>query len=153
MYGVALPPYQPTWQIYLEPKFVGGIHGRLLTAWASAGVFGPVAITSLREISVKNAINDLASKLDPLKFQTKSGADIEHLQTLIDVKTVTIAKLMEIVPTGTVNPTSSLYNTAMYLMAVVLFITLLTNAFMHPVDAKHHMKNMMIKETKLCQYL
>ena len=43
-------------------KFVGGIHGRLLTAWASAGVFGPLAITSLREISVKNAINDFVKK-------------------------------------------------------------------------------------------
>ena len=43
-------------------KFVGGIHGRLLTAWASAGVFGPLAITSLREISVKNAIINLIDK-------------------------------------------------------------------------------------------
>jgi len=33
-------------------RFVGGIHGRLLTAWASAGVVGPVTITSWREISV-----------------------------------------------------------------------------------------------------
>ncbi len=29
-------------------KFVGGIHGRLLTAWSTAGVVGPLAITSLR---------------------------------------------------------------------------------------------------------
>jgi MFS family permease len=121
-------------------RFVGGIHGRLLTAWASAGVFGPVAITSLREISVKNAIDDLVSKIDPSQFQAKFGAGIEQLQTLIDAKTVTIAKLMEIVPVGTIDPTPNLYNTTMYLMAVVLFIALLANAFMHPVDAKHYMK-------------
>jgi MFS family permease len=121
-------------------RFVGGIHGRLLTAWASAGVFGPVAITSLREISVKNAINDLVSKIDPSQFQAKFGAGIDQLQTLIEAKTVTIAKLMEIVPAGTIDPTPSLYNTTMYLMAVVLFIALLANAFMHPVDAKHYMK-------------
>jgi MFS family permease len=121
-------------------RFVGGIHGRLLTAWASAGVFGPVAITSLREISVKNAIDDLVSKIDPSQFQAKFGAGIEQLQTLIDAKTVTIAKLMEIVPAGTIDPTPNLYNTTMYLMAVVLFIALLANAFMHPVDAKHYMK-------------
>ena len=122
-------------------RFVGGIHGRLLTAWASAGVFGPVAITSLREISVKNAIDDLVSKIDPSQFQAKFGAGIEQLQTLIDAKTVTIAKLMEIVPAGTIDPTPNLYNTTMYLMAVVLFIALLANAFLHPVDAKHYMKN------------
>src|SRR5690606_12333690 len=28
-------------------RFVGGIHGRLLTAWSTAGVVGPLAITSL----------------------------------------------------------------------------------------------------------
>jgi MFS family permease len=121
-------------------RFVGGIHGRLLTAWASAGVFGPVAITSLREISVTNAINDLVSKIDPSQFQAKFGAGIDQLQTLIEAKTVTISKLMEIVPAGTIDPTPNLYNTTMYLMAVVLFIALLANAFMHPVDEKHYMK-------------
>ena len=121
-------------------RFVGGIHGRLLTAWSSAGVFGPVAITSLREISVKKAINDLVSKIDPAQFREKFGAGTDHLQTLVEAKTVTIAKLMEIAPAGTIDPTPNLYNTTMYLMAVMLFIALLANAFMHPVDAKHHMK-------------
>ena len=121
-------------------KYVGGIHGRLLTAWASAGVFGPLAITSLREISVKNAINDLVDKIDPAKFQEKFGASIDQLEQLVAAKTVTINKLMEIAPSGTVDPTSGLYNTTMYLMAVVLFVALIMNATMRPVDAKHHMK-------------
>ena len=121
-------------------KYVGGIHGRLLTAWASAGVFGPLAITSLREISVKNAINDLVDKIDPSKFQEKFGASMDQLEQLVAAKTVTINKLMEIAPSGTVDPTSGLYNTTMYLMAVVLFVALIMNATMRPVDAKHHMK-------------
>jgi MFS family permease len=122
-------------------KFVGGIHGRLLTAWASAGVFGPLAITSLREISVKNAINDLKEIVDPAAFQEKFGAGIEQLDQLVKVKTVTINKLMEIAPEGTVDPTSSLYNTTMYLMAVILFVALIANATMRPVNPKHHMKD------------
>jgi len=89
---------------------------------------------------VKNAIDDLVSKIDPSAFQAKFGAGVEQLQILIDANTVTIAKLMEIVPVGTIDPTPNLYNTTMYLMAVVLFIALLANAFMHPVDAKHYMK-------------
>lgn len=121
-------------------KYVGGIHGRLLTAWSSAGVFGPLAITSLREISVKNAINNLVEKIDPSAFQAKFGASIDQLDQLVTAKTVTINKLMEIAPPGTVDPTSSLYNTTMYLMAVLLFIALLANAFMRPVNPKHHMK-------------
>jgi hypothetical protein len=121
-------------------KYVGGIHGRLLTAWASAGVFGPLAITSLREISVKNAINDLIEKIDPVSFQTKFGAGIDQLEQLVAVKTVTINKLMEIAPADTVDPTSGLYNTTMYLMAVVLLVALVMNATMRPVNSKHHMK-------------
>ena len=121
-------------------KYVGGIHGRLLTAWASAGVFGPLAITSLREISVKNAIRDLMEKIDPATFQEKFGAGVNQLDQLVTAKTVTINKLMEIAPSGTVDPTSGLYNTTMYLMAVVLFVALIMNATMRPVDAKHHMK-------------
>ena len=120
-------------------RFVGGIHGRLLTAWSSAGVFGPVAITSLREISVNKAINNLVSKIDPAAFQAKFGAGVDQLNVLVEAKTVTIAKLMEIAPAGTIDPTPSLYNTTMYLMAVVLMIALVANAFMHPVSEKHHM--------------
>ena len=37
-------------------RYVGGIHGRLLTAWATAGVLGPVAITQLRQNSLESAI-------------------------------------------------------------------------------------------------
>ena len=121
-------------------KFVGGIHGRLLTAWASAGVFGPLAITSLREISVKDAINELVTKIDPSAFQAKFGAGIEELDQLVTAKTVTINKLMEIAPDGTVDPTPGLYNTTMYLMAVLLFVALVANAFMRPVNPRHHMK-------------
>ena len=121
-------------------KFVGGIHGRLLTAWSSAGVFGPLAITSLRELSVKNAINDLVAQIEPARFQEKFGAGVEQLDQLVAAKTVTINKLMEIAPPGTVDPTSSLYNTTMYLMAVILFVALVANALMRPVNPKHHMK-------------
>ena len=121
-------------------RYVGGIHGRLLTAWSSAGVFGPVAITSLREISVNKAINNLVSKIDPAIFQAKFGAGVDQLNVLVGAKTVTIAKLMEIAPAGTIDPTPSLYNTTMYLMAVVLMIALVANAFMKPVSVKHHMK-------------
>jgi hypothetical protein len=30
-------------------RFVGAIHGRLLTAWSTAGVLGPLIVTSLRD--------------------------------------------------------------------------------------------------------
>jgi MFS family permease len=121
-------------------RYVGGIHGRLLTAWSTAGVLGPLAITSLRSSASAAAIRALAAKVDPRAFEAEFGAGLDQLQALVAQKTVTIAKLMEIAPAGTVDPTSSLYNTTMYLMAGLLGIALLCNAAMQPVDTRHHMR-------------
>ncbi|MCB2105813.1 MAG: OFA family MFS transporter, partial [Rhodobacteraceae bacterium] len=127
---------------YLADMFgtmhVGGIHGRLLTAWSTAGVLGPLAITSLRQMSVTNAIGDLSAKIDPAVFAEKFGAPIGQLEQLVAAKTVTIAKLMEIAPEGTIDPTPSLYNTTMYCMAALLVVAFFANLFMRPVKEHHH---------------
>src|SRR5579863_1983597 len=86
-------------------RFVGGIHGRLLTAWSTAGVLGPLAITSLRERAVVRAIRNLAAAVDPQQFLDKFHLPIDKLDELVAAKTVTIAKLMEIAPAGTIDPT------------------------------------------------
>jgi len=127
---------------YLADMFgtmhVGGIHGRLLTAWSTAGVLGPLAITSLREMSLNNAINDLVAKIDPAAFAEKFGAPVTQLGELVAAKTVTIAKLMEIAPAGTIDPTPSLYNTTMYVMAGLLVIAFFANLMMKAVKERHH---------------
>jgi len=120
-------------------KYVGGIHGRLLTAWSTAGVLGPLAITSLRESSVNSAINDLVSKIDPAVFQAQFGAGVDQLELLVAQNSVTLSRLMEIAPAGTTDPTSSIYNSTMILMATLLGIALVANALMRPVDPKHHL--------------
>jgi MFS family permease len=121
-------------------KFVGGIHGRLLTAWSTAGVVGPLAITSLRQSAITRAIENLASKADPVAFQQRFGAGIEQLDQLVAAQTVTIARLMEVVPPGTVDPTPSLYNSTMYLMAALLAVGLVSNALMKPVAKSHYLR-------------
>ena len=120
-------------------RYVGGIHGRLLTAWSTAGVLGPLAITSLRDSASTTAINNLSATIDPARFRSTFGAELDQLEQLVDQNTVTIANLMEIAPPGTIDPTSGLYNTTMYLMAALLGIALLANATMKPVNSKHHM--------------
>ncbi|MBL1420680.1 MAG: OFA family MFS transporter [Alphaproteobacteria bacterium] len=120
---------------------VGGIHGRLLTAWSTAGVLGPFAITYLRNMSKDSAIADLASKVDAAAFAEKFGAPLDQLTTLVSANTVTISKLMELAPTGTVDPTSSLYNTTMYAMAGLLVIGLIANYMIKAVGEEHHVEN------------
>ncbi|SNZ19138.1 OFA family MFS transporter [Cohaesibacter gelatinilyticus] len=119
---------------------VGGIHGRLLTAWATAGVLGPFAITYLRNLSLQDAIRDIAAKVSPADFEAKFGAPLSQLSELVTAKSVTIAKLMEIAPAGTVDPTPSLYNTTMYAMAALLVIAFFANLFVSAVRDHHHVE-------------
>jgi MFS family permease len=37
-------------------KFVGGIHGRILTAWSAAGVFGPVLVNYIRQYQIDHGV-------------------------------------------------------------------------------------------------
>ena len=120
-------------------KYVGGIHGRLLTAWSTAGVLGPLAITQLRQKSVEESINELAQKVSPEKFEEFFGESIDKLSILVEQKTVTISNLMEIVPSGTADPSSTLYNSTMYAMAGLLAIAFVSNLLIGPVASKHHM--------------
>jgi hypothetical protein len=99
-----------------------------------------MAITSLREMSVTSAVHDLAKIIDPALFAAKFGAGISELDRLVENKIVTIGKLMEIAPEGTIDPTSTLYNTTMFAMAGLLFIALLANLAVRPVAGKHYME-------------
>ncbi|MBL1319493.1 MAG: OFA family MFS transporter [Methylophaga sp.] len=141
MYGGAFATIPAYLADIFGTKYVGGIHGRLLTAWSTAGVLGPLAITSLRESATAKAIQGLVDKIDPASFQVAFGAGVEQLNSLMEAKTVTIAKLMEIAPAGTVDPTPSLYNQTMYLMAGLLIVAFIANFFMKPVHHSHHMKS------------
>lgn len=122
-------------------KFVGGIHGRLLTAWSTAGVLGPWAITELRESSRRAAIEDLAGKVDPEVFRAQFGAGVDQLQLLMQKETVNIPKLLALAPSGTPDPTITLYNSTMYLMVGLLAIAFIANWLVRPVKAEHHLKN------------
>jgi MFS family permease len=117
---------------------VGAIHGRLLTAWSTAGVLGPWAITALREHSRRQAIDQLARSISPERFAQRFGAGIDQLPQLIEAKTVTIVRLLELAPPGTADPSATLYNTTMYLMAALLAVGFVANALVRPVRAKHY---------------
>ena len=97
-------------------------------------------ITSLREHSVGKAVHGLALKVDPEVFRQTFGASIGKLDELVAKKSVTVSKLMEIAPEGTVDPTSSLYNSTMYAMAALLVIAFFANLAVHPVGEEHYLE-------------
>lgn len=119
-------------------KYVGAIHGRLLTAWSTAGVLGPMAITELRRLSERQGISDLAAIVAPERFAKAFGKPLDDLPELVEKKTVTLAKLFELAPVGTPDPSRTLYDTTMYLMAALLAVGFVANALVRPVDSKYH---------------
>ena len=120
-------------------RYVGAIHGRLLTAWSTAGVLGPWAITALRESAERQAIGKLAQAVTPSEFLARFGAPLDQLPLLVERKTVTIAKLLELAPAGSADPTCTLYNTTMYLRAGLLAAGCMANALVRPVAEKFHL--------------
>lgn len=46
-----------------------------------------------------------------------------------------------VAPAGTVDPTSTLYNTTMYAMAGLLVLAFIANLLVKPVREKHHVEN------------
>jgi len=93
MYGGAFATIPAYLADIFGTRHVGGIHGRLLTAWSTAGVLGPLAITSLRERAMIKAIDELVDKIDPDKFQATFGTGMDQLSQLVSTKTVTIIKI------------------------------------------------------------
>ena len=77
-------------------------------------------MTTLRGNSYVEAATQLAAQCDPETFREQFGAGMDQLDSLIDAKTVTIAKLMDIVPVGTADPTSGIYDSTMFAMASIM---------------------------------
>ena len=120
-------------------RYVGGIHGRLLTAWSVAGVAGPVLVTQLRESARQSALESLAARIPESDFVKAFGTGKASLADLVDTRTVTIQSLLEIAPAGTLDPSNSLYTTALYGMAALLAVALGANLLVRPVHASHYL--------------
>merc|ERR1719502_950361 len=116
------------------PKHVGGIHGRLLTTWSLAGIMGPQTMAGLREKASGRACRELTDAIEPAVFESKFGAPSTQLDVLMSTKTVTLKRLVEIMPPGMQDPTPFLYNESLYTSAGLLVIGFSANHMIRRVD-------------------
>lgn len=99
-----------------------------------------MGLAHLRSYSHDNAIQDLLSSVeeyDALAFDRSFGvpiSDKDAIQKLVDAKTVTIEKLMELAPPGTLDPTPFLYDTTCYVAAGLMSVAALSNLAIRPLD-------------------
>ena len=122
------------------PKYVGPIHGKFLLASSAAALSGPSLLLALRKRSELNAIKDLLEKVNPERFKDFFGVDISHAEELIQAKTLTINKLMTIMPEGVINPSPFIYDSTMYAMAGLMSVAAATHLLVKKVDKKHFEK-------------
>lgn len=122
-------------------KYIGAIHGRFLLASTAAALIGPSILLTLRKMSEQNAIRDLVSKIDPVLFEKTFGAPVSMVDQLVQAKTLSIVKLMEIAPPGIMDPSPFVYNSTMYTMAALMSVAAVSHAMVRPVNAKYFESN------------
>jgi len=115
-------------------KYVGSIHGRMLTASSVAALAGPVVLSQLRSNSERDAIFKLSDQIPANSFESTFGAPKTELDSLVESKSVTIKSLMELVPEGTTDPTPYLYDSTMYTMAGLMGVATLLNRGVKPLS-------------------
>ena len=118
-------------------KYVGPIHGRFLLASTAASLAGPSILLGLRSAAERASIADLVAACDPARFERHFGAPVEAAQSLVEAKTLTIAKLMELAPAGTQDPSPFIYDSTMYTMAGFMAVAAASHWAVGPVDEKH----------------
>ena len=76
-------------------------------------MMGPKLVAYFSARANDAAVRDLAVQVDSAKFEQAFGAGLAQLDQLIEEKTVTIARLMEIAPPGTLDPAPYAFNDAL----------------------------------------
>lgn len=130
-------------------KYIGPIHGRFLLAGSAASLTGPSTLLFLRKRSELIAIDKLLEKIDPEKFKEFFGVDISKANELIEAKTITINKLMNLVPDGVQNPTPFLYESTLYSMAGLMALAAASHCMVRPLNEKYFEKGNLENEQKI----
>mmetsp|Transcript_4935 Transcript_4935/g.8472 ORF Transcript_4935/g.8472 Transcript_4935/m.8472 type:complete len:683 (+) Transcript_4935:204-2252(+) len=129
-------------------KHAGAIHGKALTAWALSAVAGPMGLAYLRSHSYKSAVEDLLQAIDrhdASALERSFGVSINDdvgIQKLMNAKTLTIEKLMELAPEDFVDPSPYLYNTTLYAAAGLMSVAFLSNLAIRPLDLNKELKQL-----------
>ncbi|ETO06799.1 major facilitator superfamily MFS_1 [Reticulomyxa filosa] len=115
----AMPAYESN---LFGRQNVGAIHGRMMTACALSGLAGPRIVTYFNQRKEQQSIRELAQTIDSNTFVEHFGSPIQDIDKLIQTKTVTINKLLNIIPPDAhaIDPTPFLYNDTLYVMSIMM---------------------------------
>ena len=133
--------------VALRPPICGDLFGMrsvgLMSAYQlsvvmPAALIGPQVVAHFRNLSVNEAIAELSSQVPAAEFQSAFGASHDMLPQLVEARTVTINRLMELVPEHTPDPTPFVYDKSLYLCAGLYSLAFLTNATLQQLEKRLH---------------
>lgn len=105
-----------------------------------AALSGPNVLAYLRSSAELEACQELAAGVSASDFEAAFHAPLDELMQLVELKTCTIPRLLELLPEGTLDPTPSLYDGSFLTVAGMLAFAGLANAGIRPVAKKHFLK-------------
>jgi len=91
-------------------------------------------MATLRERASHRACTEVATSIDPAVFQAKFGAPVADLELLMAAKSVTLPRLVALMPPGMQDPTPFLYNESLYTSASLLVVGSVANHMIRRVD-------------------
>ena len=97
-----------------------------------------MAHQTLRSRSSLDAIDDLLTKVDAGRFVDTFGVATTEAAPLVKAKTLTIAKLVELCPAGTADPTPYIYNSTLYSLAGLAAVATAAQLTIRPVNPKFY---------------
>jgi hypothetical protein len=119
---------------------VGEITARSLSVVLPAAYAGPKLATYFRQEAITESIHDLASKVSDETFLRLFAVGKDQIDLLIAQKSITIARLLEVLPPGTPDPTIYVYDKTMYVMAGLQALAFFSNLMVTPVPSSLHIK-------------
>jgi len=115
-------------------KSMSTITARQLSVVLPAAFIGPQIVAQSRQSSSEKAIFQLAEQVDDAVFHHAFGAGKETLPILIQNKSISIARLMEMLPSSVQDPTPFLYDNAMIICGGLNCLALAANLLTVPLD-------------------
>ena len=133
-----MPPYEA--DLY-GSKYVGANHGKFLPYSTIRGIAGPGLLLHLRNSEESRIVDEILKTVDPEVFLSQTGQSIEMASAMIESKTLTLSKLVSMLPPGTTDPSIFLYDSTMYSMAGLAVCASLLHYAIKPVDQKYFEKS------------
>ncbi|KAH9256315.1 hypothetical protein BASA81_005536 [Batrachochytrium salamandrivorans] len=113
------------------------ISARQLSGVLPAAMSGPMLFSYFSKQSTNEHIHSLLELVEPQPFsQHFGGATLDQAQLLIDNKTLTISRLLEICPPGTIDPSALVFDKALGVAAGLSIVALLLNRMTVPLVSK-----------------